>query len=702
MLWTVILIAAVVFVVVFIFGSGEPDNPVRPSFLPKQTDYPMQTAKRTTTKSNGVVVYKGKSEEMTMYVEPGTFPDDAAVSTTPVPEELIKQYSNTGKFDRIVMPTSISSDQYDGTFFGTDVMLTLPMPRWADDGEQAELSRYVFAYYDENSKTVRHLWPTEYDIENNTMSVRLPHFSNWWSGRLSRDEEIEAFLDDYSMRMAVQSGRKKQAAAELEPYVAAKVKALGMTSAAAKDLIQATVNALVAQATTDYQYDEQEKEFDYQESYGYTTGTNAMTSLIRGVWDGDSETIDGAINDLVNTTIMGVWDDYKFSKRGVEALFKSEYVQELAPKTVSTTLSNMGGIGSIAGRIAGGDTPGALEELGNLLQGIHPAVSITTKGAKFLASTANTAFTYWKANEVEELYHVYKNGTSGWFGNDVEPCNKESFLEYLNYSGGFTKAKGVYRFYNMDKVAEVCEKFGWSRKDFDQLDENYKNTFLQRAEDGLLEYFELRRQQEEEAARIKAAERECIKYMLNPSYGVLCSSNFGQFFGEKSEKDYNVTRRLERLVNVREFISQFVNEKELAKVSKVEDSFNYGSLINEWVSLASRYPKDKAIEKFCEYLESIELLKIGIAPQTPKTSEYDDLVAFLVDLGVINNKLDKSKVLSYEFERNGNDVKGHLKVDDPSGTITIEIINKDKARWKGEYGGVWRVKERGKESYYEE
>ena len=40
---------------------------------------------------------------------------------------------------------------------------------------------------------------------------------------------------------------------------------------------------------------------------------------------------------------------------------------------------------------------------------------------------------------------------------------------------------------------------------------------------------------------------------------------------------------------------------------------------------------------FCEYLESIELLKIGIAPQTPKTSEYDDLVAFLVDLGVINN-----------------------------------------------------------------
>ena len=137
--------------------------------------------------------------------------------------------------------------------------------------------------------------------------------------------------------------------------------------------------------------------------------------------------------------------------------------------------------------------------------------------------------------------------------------------------------------------------------------------------------------QEAEAEKIKVQERICVKSMLDPHVGVLYSTNFAHFFGERSYKDFNVTKRLERLVHIRAFISQYVDEKELAKTAKIEGSFNYGSLLNEWVSFASRYPKDKAIEKFCEYLKNHNLLKAGSEPEPESNGVIPDEVVRLLE-----------------------------------------------------------------------
>lgn len=576
----------------------------------------------------GVTLGGMKTANMKLFVGNGTFPEGTVVEAQPASKEMIEKIQRSNKFEMVVAPMDISSDQYDGSFFGTDVVLTMPLPKLVDEKDM-DPGKYVFACYDEKTKQMRYLWPTDYNQEKNTMSLRMPHFSLWWSAKLTEEEEMEAFLDSYCTKIAVEKGRQKQAAAELIPYVEAKVKMLGLTQEAAKDLIQATVNTLVSKATSSYGENVDYKtgkvtDYDFQDNFAYGTGTKALTSTIRAAWDKDSDAMDGGINDLVNSTLMEVWSDYKFGERAADALFKSEYVKEFVPGTISTVTSNLGGIGSMAGRIVEGDTKGAMEELGNILQGIHPAAELGTKGAKFLALTANTAFTYWKANEVEELYQIYKNGGKFLFGNEVIAGDRETFIEYLNYSSGFTKAKGVYRFYNMDKVAEVCEKFGWSRSDYDNLDEHYKAIFEQRVEDGLMEYFELRRKQEAEAEKIKKLERICMKDMMDPNSGVLYRYNYASFFGEKSYKDYSVTNRLERLVKIREFISQYVNEEELAKTAKIEDSYNYGSLINVWVSLASEYPKQTAITKFCEYLKSKGLLKAGSAPEGSSEGEKQD------------------------------------------------------------------------------
>ena len=595
-------------------------------------------------------------------VEKGTFPEGSSVETIPASDGQVALLKQAGGISRLSSPMEIGSKDYDGSFFTSDVVLTLPMARKA--GEKGkDLGRYVFAYYDETQKKVRYLWPNRYDLKNNTISVRMPHFSLWSSAELTEEEQIESFLDAYCTKIAVEKGQQEKAAAELAPYVEAKAQALGLTKEAAKDLVQSTINYLCGSISP---------EATGIEDIDVVTGTSSSitTNAIRAYYDNDPSRMNDELSNSVNTAMMWAWNGLEFSKKASK-VFKSEYVQEFVPGSIGTTLTNLGGIGSMAGRMVEGDFKGGMEELGGILQGIHPAAGLTTKSVKFLAACANTGFTYWKDNEVEELYQVYKNGARGLFGNQVRPCDRESFLEFLNYGSGFTKGKAVYRFYQMDKAAEVCEKYGWSETDYAKLDQRRRDIFNQRAESGLLEYFELRRKQEAEAEKIKAVERRCVQDMLNPYYGVLYSDNYKRFFGESSDKDFNITNRLERLVKVRTFISRYVDEKELAKSSKVEGSFNYGTLINEWVSLASRYPKNEAVERFKDYLKSIDMLKKE-PEEKPVNETYDlkDMKKIADFMSDFNYRIFEDSFKGCKFE-----------YDERTKTGTITMIPKEADKY---------------------
>ncbi len=488
----------------------------------------------------------------------------------------------------------ITGHGYDGAFFGSDVQLTLQVPETLE----GDLGRYRFAGFDRQTGLTQYFWPDAYDRQAGTVTLNLPHLSLWWGTKMTQEEEIDAFLDEYSTRLAVAQSQSRQAASELEPYVRAKAQALGLTRQATEDLVQSAVNYLGGR---------------FQGAYKDTieTGTKAITAVTRGVMDNDVDSMCSGLEDAVNGAIMHGWDELKFGSR-IDKVLGSEF----AGKTAGALLGSTNGVARMAGCLAEGDLSGAAAELGGVMQNVHPSVELATKGARFLASMGDTAFTCWKANQIEALYQVYKHGANGLFGNSVFPQDRQSFLIFLNSSSGFTMAKGVRRFYNLDKIGEVCERYGWDFRTYSELPEHYRNIFEQRAEDGLITYFETRLAQEAEAEKIRARERECIVEMLNPYYGALYAGNYAHFFGE-NDGQFSLTARMERLIKVRQFISQYVNEDALNRAA----GYHYGVLLNEWISLASQYSKADAIQKFCQYLQDLGFLKDGLEAPSRQTLE---------------------------------------------------------------------------------
>ncbi|MBQ1847440.1 MAG: hypothetical protein II135_05485 [Clostridia bacterium] len=494
------------------------------------------------------------------------------------------------KFEAVGKWYDVGSEGYDGLPLSGDVLLTVSFP--GKTGKE-DIGGYVFIYFDEKSKEYRYLFPDSYDLSAGTMSIDLPHFSWWGTAKLTKEEQIEAFLDSYSTKLAVERGKRRQAAAKLEPYVRAKVEAMGLTKQAAADLIQSTVNYLGGSFTGD--------NADYIDM-----GTNYVTTLARGFYDGDEEAAVNGLEDAVNNALMNSWDELEFSDR-LDKVLGSEF----AGSTVSTLLSSSSGIARMAGYMAGGDMKEAMKELGGIMKGVHPAAEFTTNAVAFLGAAVNEAFTNWKSNQIEELYQIYKNGAEDIWGNEVVAGNRESFLTYLNTSSGFTMAKGVGRFYNLDKIEEICEKYGWPYETYEELPEKYRDIFEKRAENGLMEYFELRLQQEKTAEQIKSSERACIETMMSVTNGALSSTNSDarKFFHEESSGDYDLTARLERIVNVRRFVSQYVDE---TKLTNTAEGFNYGDVINWWVTHAAQNDKKTAIELLLDDLEENGLIKEGI------------------------------------------------------------------------------------------
>ena len=543
-----------------------------------------------TTVSAGTETRLGSVKEngCELVIDGNAFSGDVEIEIVPASDLLPKEALSTDRTELVISPVKINCGGYDGSIFDKDIKLTLPMP------EGANPEQCLFGYYDEEKKEVRYFFPDSCDPGNGTMTLNLPHFSLWWSSKPTTEQQIDAFLDSYCTQLAVNRGQSKKAAADLEPYVRAKVEAMGLTKQAAADLVQSTVNFLGGRFTGD------------NASY-IEMGTKYVSTLARGYYDGDGEAALNGLNDAINDALMNGWDELKFSDR-LDDVLGSEF----AGSTTETLLSSSSGIARMAGCFAGGDTKGAMKELGDIMQGIHPAVELSTKAVALLGSSVNLAFTCWKSNQIEELYQIYKNGAEDVWGNEVISQNRKSFLTYLNTSSGFTMAKGVGRFYKLDKVAEICETYGWPYSSYEELPPRFREEFEKRAEAGLMEYFEMRVQQEKEAEKIKKDEKVIIETMLSTTNGALSSLNSDarKFFREESAGDYNVTARLQRLINVRQFVSQFVDEKKIAETTKA-GSFNYGDVINWWVGYAVNNEKDVAVENLLEDLNEYGLLKDG-------------------------------------------------------------------------------------------
>ena len=504
-----------------------------------------------------------------LFVPADTFAEGSEVKLEPVADNELEKYQDAERYEIIGTPVHVTSDGYEGGLFGTDVTLSLPMPK--DPGElEGGLGQLAVLYFNDNGE-VEYLLPDSYNSADGTMTVKLPHLSPFSAAKLTEKEQVNMFLDKYATQAAVAKMGNQQAASDLEPYVKAKIKALGLSEEAGKELTYSVINYIGGQcgedagmytdlATTAYKSIDKKDPADFEAKM--------------------EEIISGKLYDMINYNVATGKADSKFKDAGK--------------------------LGTILGAVAGGDTETAMREIGDAIGSAVPEIGLTTKAVGYIGAKVNETFTNWKSNQIEDLYQKYKNGYEDMWGNEVIAGDEESLKAYLYTSSGFSWSKGVYRFYNMDKAAETCEKYGWGKKEYEELDEHYRAEFDRRAEEGLLNYFRTRKAQEAEAEKIKEQERECIEEMMR-SYGCLSSGNYNKFFGEQSNDDYNLTERLERIVRVRTMISEYVDEEALAK-SQQDGIYNWGTLLNDWVSLSVENKKDDAVKLFIAKLKSYGVL----------------------------------------------------------------------------------------------
>lgn len=586
-------------------------------------------------------------------VESGTFPDGAKVSVKPLSESETAKLINEDEYTFLQTPVDISCDQYNGAYFSTDVVYTVPIP----EGEQ-QLDRLFFAYADEKTGELRLLYPDSFDLRNSTASVTLPHFSTVCYLSAKNKKELNQFLDTYSTKLAAQRDRQQKAAAELEPYVKAKIDAMGLTKEAGKDLLQSTINFLGGRFQGD--------EFT-PNPYGNTieTGTKTATALLRGVVENNMSAQAGALEDTVNGAIMHAWDDMKMTKR-IDKVLGSEFAGSTASKLVGST----NGVARMAGLLADGDWTGAAKELGGVMQGIHPAAELTTKTAAFLANGMDLAFIEWKQNEIEELYKAYKSGAEDRFGNEIEKQDPESLMRFLETSSGPTIGKMVYRFYKDDNIKKVCEKYGWDYKEYSELKEKYRDEFERRAKNALLEYFNTRIRQEDEAERIRKQEEICVNEMLDQNIGVLNPSNFQKFFGESEAKPYSVTERMERLLRLRSTLSYYVNEDKLSKASA--DDVNWGTLLNWWAMYATEHSYEEALQLFLKDLQKYDLLKSGMESLIQEDTDESRKDGSSITGAESTKPADESKTVTSKKEKTG-----FWKLKETNTQVAKDEIGKD-------------------------
>ncbi|MBQ9643976.1 MAG: zinc ribbon domain-containing protein [Lachnospiraceae bacterium] len=564
---------------------------------------PSSAAKAQVVDGEAPVIGSIEQNGFSLQIEEDAFPGGTVVSVEPVSQDSISEFQNPEDYQLISAPVRIECESYEGEFFDSDVVLTIPIP----EGEE-QLDRLAFVYFDEKTGEERILWPDSFDLENRTMSVALPHFSEYAGVTLKQKKQIDEFLNEYSRQVVQQQDINRQTAEALEPYVKAHVEALGLRDDAAKDLIDSTINYLGGRFKGD--------EFD-PNPYGNTieTGVKTGTTLMKAVLEGDLESQEEGLQDIVLGAIMHAWDEQGLTDKINKSKDPKVEDSEFKGGAAEFVVGNTNALARMSARMVEGDWEGAAEELGGIMQGVHPAVEFTTKGTVFLARQMDLMFIEWKQGEIEELYHVYKNGAEGLFGNYVLPhdqdTNHASFLTFINTSSGFVKGKMVNRFYNLDKIKEVCDRYGWDFEEYKQLAEKYRDVFQKRGQDALLEYFDTRIRQEAEQEKIKEKERLCIETMLNSELGVLTSGYWSSFFGESEANPYNMRNRLDRLVRVRGILSQYVDEEELDRLARA-GSFNWGDLLNNWVSLVSSYPREEALQRFLRYLQEEGILKAGM------------------------------------------------------------------------------------------
>lgn len=658
-----------------------------------------------------IVIGSLSKDGYVLNIEENTIGGDKEVSVEVLNSKERTKIENPGKYELLGEPVKFLTDAEEAAFFAGNVKYTVPIPEEILQ-DPTELNSLFFVYYDDERDEVRYLFPDEYDEETKSFSIYLPHFSFWGSAELTDEQKVEAFLDKYSMDEAIRRSDLQQAAAALEPYINAKLKDLKLLEEVKKDIVWSCVEFLVGKYSKTPGEKLADKIADQEYMFGQTfrdvsspediqhlksllgTSTEALTRAGLGIYRSASENDPEKFKEQLDVIVSQNYLSYLIDNMNKDNPRKKYY------GPIGKIVGNASTLAEAAGHLTERQYKAGLEALVPIAEDIIINYSVPTaatiKAMQYLEAKGRQVWTNWKSNQVEELYQLFKNGSDKVkFKNQIEPQDEASFLHFLDYGSGPMLKNSIMRFYRMDKVAEMCEMYGWGRKEYDELDDTYKKEFNRRAFEGLMNYFRTRLAQENEAERIKEYERECVKTMLEPG-GCLQAYAYLEFFGEKEWSDYDITNRLHRIMDIRTNISGFINIEKLEKdredaKQRNESYYNHGDILNLWVQCMSENMKNKntAIHKFKEHLKAIGYLHpdymMSLYPTLDQlvgvyTGEIVPQKVEFTELSYPDDWNDKQGAIKKDIEAWEKYVKGKpysiksieiTKIDDTHGRITM-------------------------------
>ena len=476
-----------------------------------------------------------------------SFQDDVSLTMRVVSEEE-RTNLESGSFTLLSAPVEFTINEQANVRLQNYGLVTIKIPdSYSKDNSYEDL---FIGYYGENGW--EYFLPDSINLENNTVSFHVYHFSMFGFGIPSEQDQIETF----AKQIAVDKWNKQNHDSDLlnatKNQFDEVFKQIGMTGSSSErnQMIADTISFL-------------------EDSSLDSGGTSPMDALVQ----------------MANSASQGDAGKQAFTEKYIEFMGKAIMnVIERDPDAFAKQFNYSVTLSKIALAFKDGDDVEALKGVGNLLKIAVPQAQIVETTLLFAVQKGKETIDYWTANELEKAYKAYIGQGSGKYG----------FTDSQDFDLIFTTLGGGQRQTELMIIEKWCAE---RNIDPNTLGQSGKDAIVKDAYNALKAHFDLRRVKEPEILEIQKQEEAFIQALRNE--GLLSPKNYKTYF--QSEESFNPTLRLQKLYQLKEFVLNMIDPE----VAKDLSSDQIAVIIRQWVHFNDQ--KDR--KAFYDYLKSSQYLK---------------------------------------------------------------------------------------------
>lgn len=476
-----------------------------------------------------------------------TFTDTVDLTMRVVTEEE-KNNLETDFFKLLSAPVEFSLKDQTNVRLGNEGLVTIKIPdTYPKDSTYEDL---FLGYYSDN--TWEYFLPNIIDLDNNTVSFNVYHFSMFGFGVLSEDEQIKTFAKQIAVDKWNKTNKDNDLLNATKNQFDEVFKQIGMTGSSTER------NQLTADMVS-----------FLEDSFINTGGTSPMDALVQ----------------MAHSASQGKEGKQAFTEKYIDFMGKAIMnVIERDPDAFSKQFNYSVTLSKIALSVKNGDDVEALKGVGNLLKIAVPQAQLVESTLLYAVQKGKESIDYWTANELEKAYKAYIGEGSGKYG----------FTDSQDFDLIFATLGGGQR----QTELKIIEKWCADKKiDPNTIGQAGRDVIVRDAYKALKAHFDLRKVKEPEILNIQKQEEVFIKALR--SEGLMSPLYYKSYF--QSEGKYDPTQRLQKLYQLKEFVLNMI-DPEVAKNLTPEQ---IAKIMRQWVHFNDQ--KDR--KAFYDYLKESNYLK---------------------------------------------------------------------------------------------